>query len=493
MFSCVSSGMALLLSLVSLSLLNLILGTKGIQIPCGSSFIDPLLQACCMNEGGQGPFTPFDFGIEICCNGEIFPLIEGTREEVICCGGTIIPNPQQQDCCGDELFDPNEGICCNGVFINDADALSVCCGEAVISQDQNCCNGAPFGEGQGCCGGEVFDASTNVCCRNMVTPNPGISLAGCCPQGDGTFGVFNTENQLCCNGQATDQESNEDDECCGTTTINSESEICCDGTAVMITNDNVNPGCCGTTEAINLNTHICCDGTGRALIGISPMNAQCCGESVIDTSTNVCCGDQSFPIADGANPTPEACCTLAVLNQGVCCNGVPFPSDVTLVCCGDTAINPETQRCCGTTIIEPEQTCCNGQVLGDNQVCCGTEILQGTDRGCCGRANTIFPVSDFRCCGEFLVALPSGADPNSLECCSNTINGVERFFPRLFNPTNEFCCNGRNQPLNDVVPANADCCGPTVYDTATQRCCRNRVFPIDSNNPRCQGLPPPTR
>ncbi|TRY79266.1 hypothetical protein TCAL_17063 [Tigriopus californicus] len=552
--------MAMLLPIILLGLFHLFLGTEAIQIPCGSSLIDPTqFQACCMPEGGGSPFTPFNVFTEICCSGEVSSSFEG-GQDLACCGGMVQEKPLEMVCCGESFVNLGEGgLCCNGNVITDPPPNSACCGDEAIGNGQQCCNGNAIESNQSCCDGQSFDTSENTCCRNtLVSISDDNSFPGCCLQDNQTFTSFDINDQLCCNGMPVDILGDIDAgnaECCETAVIDKTKEICCNGMPVDILGDidagnaeccetavidktkqiccnnmpidipsdinaanaeccgdeaidktktlccnemaatfpdgteEANAGCCGA-EAIDSSKSVCCNETSTSLGTVDSMNAECCGTEVINNATELCCNNAKVVLPDGVDATNVDCCDPVALGQGICCDEIPFP--FALQCCGAQGFNPAEEECCGGTVINPEEKqCCNDNVLEEGEVCCGGRVLDETINSCCGRANTIFDVTEFKCCGDLLVAIPPGLDPDSLSCCKNTVNGVDRFFPRLFNAETEACCAGQARPLDNIDPANADCCGPFVFDKTSHRCCRNRVFPRDSQNPRCRGLPDP--
>ncbi|ELU05094.1 hypothetical protein CAPTEDRAFT_228631 [Capitella teleta] len=86
--------------------------------------------------------------------------------------------------CGDELYDPTESICCDGVLSSLSMCGSTstsdvrCCGKRAFTDTRLACCGGTLDLKQGdrhnnaCCGGFSFDQTTHMCCQGTFHPKP---------------------------------------------------------------------------------------------------------------------------------------------------------------------------------------------------------------------------------------------------------------------------------------------------------------------------------
>ncbi|XP_051813745.1 galaxin [Acanthochromis polyacanthus] len=171
---------------------------------CGSHCYDPNKHRCCERKraSGQHDAALYDPDTHVCCDGHVKP---GMGQ---CCGetqpGVFCCNKDRED--GEECSDtsipynPAKGTICSSQF-----------------------HGSP---GQHCCGTEIYQPGNEICCDGHRYPKEGN--VQCCG-----IKAYNMKDpkMKCCAGtlyNLTDPEYSRDVECCGSVLRNpQEQEVCC--------------------------------------------------------------------------------------------------------------------------------------------------------------------------------------------------------------------------------------------------------------------------
>lgn len=172
-----------------------------------------------------------DIKTSICCSGVIYPFT------------ALVPTPTKVEdlalvtCCAQQLYRTD---------------THACCGLEVVARTA--------GKVESCCGGELFNPLEHLCCINKkqnITSDGGDEQK-CC----GTA-AYNPKNQKCCAGYpviSAGGEYNYNVKCCGINTYDSTSHICCSGVPVKMIPDVpiANQRCCGL-DVFDRTKWTCCN------------------------------------------------------------------------------------------------------------------------------------------------------------------------------------------------------------------------------------------
>ncbi|XP_055735509.1 uncharacterized protein LOC129821844 [Salvelinus fontinalis] len=170
---------------------------------CGSQVYNPDSKICCSGKlsnrvlgknlcCGTTPYGVEDRGV-LCCNRTLHRVVEDGyqcspggrlyRPSIdMVCGSRVLLNDPGKHCCGEETYDPQYEICCNGHKHHRLKNVSCCGGKAYdpSSGQMKCCAGTLYNlqvqdklsEEAQCCGSVLMEAgSTQTCCSA-----PGLDL-----------------------------------------------------------------------------------------------------------------------------------------------------------------------------------------------------------------------------------------------------------------------------------------------------------------------------
>uniref|UniRef100_H2YRV4 Galaxin-like repeats domain-containing protein n=1 Tax=Ciona savignyi TaxID=51511 RepID=H2YRV4_CIOSA len=274
------------------------------------------------SQGVQGglPFAPgqrYEVGFSVCtsyhANGSVASSVLYDECNSFCCGGQVILNSTNLDCCGSrEHGSPYSTLyerCCSWwtghgrAYSKFSFVGSVgCCGTSLIDWGQDrCCYGdsriVP----------SVFQWQTQKCCQGRVLPAPASArpswYADCCgstatydkrthscPCGDGNVVSGPSSRTTCC------RSSNG-----ATAPYISDSQICCNGAVGM----KENRFCCGSLPVVGVvGESVCCNGKLAAVVPPNANLTECCNGSPYDPRFNVCCESRLLEVVEGA----DQCC-----------------------------------------------------------------------------------------------------------------------------------------------------------------------------------------
>lgn len=295
---------------------------------CGQTTYNPTTETCCMND--LFPFTQSKTADPIisCCDTATYQSTQHT-----CCGGVEHKFISNGECCGmDVIRNPEEQICCGGnVWPRLPGQNLECCGGDIIDlQFQTCCNGKVLyiGEPQECCGGNIINTYYQTCCGSHVQ-------------------IIDDEEFGCCDGTSF---SIQEQGCCGTQIFNATTEICTDPDIVSPRNPSAS---IPTVEDVIVNE----------------ADSLLCDEQEYDAETQTCCGNFVFDLRDGficCNGQPSD----ASSGKTSCCVDTPYNPTRFHCCQGELHHIVDGAQCCGTSYYQPsKETCCDDNSVVQGQRC----------------------------------------------------------------------------------------------------------------------------
>ncbi|XP_033733711.1 galaxin-like [Pecten maximus] len=211
----------------------------------------------------------------------------------------------------------------------------------------------------------------------------------------------------------------------------------------------------------------------------------CCGSEVIDLLTHGCCANKH------TYNNFEYCCGETVVYSRE-------------MCCGRTKLNDDQVCCNESNTVFPvkkqhkfHDSCCNGKsykraaencpAADDRTPRCGTEAWDSNKDICCN--NRLYKgknMENITCCGAYILNTSyqecihgrpkdrtmknKGSKRNVQLCGKKKKNTVQKRKDR--------CCKNhfhKNAKLNGLW-----CCGAAVYNKTSQKCCSNKVVPLNS-------------
>ncbi|XP_072030632.1 uncharacterized protein [Amphiura filiformis] len=321
-----------------------------------------------------------------------------------------------------------------------------------------------------------YDTQTQLCCNGQIYQKNPNFYQDCC----GEAGPFAIETHTCCGNEILPRDS--ELKCCNhQQTYNDSTHICCGSDIHRNQEDNL--VCCGQ-DPMNRHEQTCCQ-TGPRTYARLDGHGYCCGaDKVYMPHTQLCCHTGFLPqMSSAVHDVPRSqrhgieCCGLKtyITSTEICCNGVVHDKDDHTSCCGDQAYN----------ILD--QVCCNGivsDIVDGKTECCGKTSFNPTIEQCC-----LFKVSSLangKCCGN------QAYHPSDSSCCNERINdgipeieGVQKCCRGLsYLETQQICCNGE---LCDQQK-DMNCCGKNMYNTTTHLCCaQDSIVDRKTSATRCCG------
>lgn len=226
---------------------------------------------------------------EICCGGNVWPRYPGEIAE--CCGGELIDN-NYQTCCNDIILYLGDSIeCCGGSVINTY--IETCCGGEVqmINDEVGCCDGMSFSSTeQGCCNTQIFDVTTEMCSElNIIMP---LDLESSISDSDEEVNN-GADFHLLCDGMEYDALTQT---CCGNFVFDLRDDlICCNGKPSDASTGKTS--CCEGTP-YNPTRFDCCQGELHHKVD----GAECCGVSYYQPTKETCCDDHTIITRGGRCP-----------------------------------------------------------------------------------------------------------------------------------------------------------------------------------------------
>ncbi|XP_046564088.1 galaxin-like isoform X2 [Haliotis rubra] len=442
---------------------------------------------CCYGKDSNHVYYPRH---NICCEGRVMPRYikdSGRRVERTCCNNKALVINETMQCCGDEVVNRHDTLCCHDednpgkVATHVSGPYFSCCGIKVIDVRVQQCGWMkgkelPVQPHHQVCGRQHINLRTHKCCLGRVHDVPHLNPHNigelnpdvrCCGQT-----VYNTSRQECCPGSSlvgTVVDRAEHLACCGQGFPDTRHQLCCMGRAVTKTSPQ--DKCCGP-QSYNPRTH------------------SCCGNTPFNTLTHYCCsGSLSQPLRKGQ----DCCGGFPIVRHQLCCFGttpVNISSTQDDSCCrkdstirtynstlkscnhytGDieTRISPLDDTCEGTHYLPDEAVCCDGQVHhfppGDTLGCCRWHskqtVYSETSQMCCkGHLHNVSS-HEAECCRTQAYKLYSGHNP----CLACTQEDVL--------PPHQMCCT--NQTYHTWYDGDA-CCGHVPYFSQEYTCCNGQV------------------
>ena len=381
-------------------------------------------------------------------------------------------------CCGSSFYSPTRQICCNmKVQRTKYGKYTKCCGHRTYHRHrQGCCRNriytlhkcecckprmriVPRGTYNAHrCGLTPFNIATQICCTNGIRKSVHPKLYGyntvCC--GDR---IYNKKTKCCGPAHTLRPNGRCKPRYCGYTRYDPFTKICCISTEskkqVHRRRYGLATSCCGHRITYNIKTHRCCHNGQRVL----PRRHSC----VIHK-----CGGRQF------NPVKQICCGGKVIHH----------RKQSTACCGVKLYHVHTQRCCRPQLIirhknTPCKRLCGLQLFHPTTHICCTKTVRGKRYGdrtaCC--ADRVYNKATHKCCNNRAIIL------KSLSCspCLTT----------YYDPTRFLCCGGTALRPRLAGPRTL-CCGTSIYNTRTQRCCRPDfvvALPITCNQLKCGNSP----
>ncbi|XP_069117039.1 uncharacterized protein [Argopecten irradians] len=397
--------------------------------------------------------TEYDLDKKLCCNSNLFQLIQD-GQIVKCCSAS------------GKIYKPGSEICCGDVY-NRASFQSrnfTCCGDRpIITGTETCCGGKKIPSGRGCCGDRSYDLAAGRCCGDQLFTWRRFK-GNCCANQS-----YNNRSHYCYESNSFIGVLPINISRCGNININITTHTCCDEeTPVAITGYRgaFPPVCCNKTVIPNKNRFHCVKNH------LLPINQDLCPRKTEN-------GIENIPYS----PSTEWCCNGTVVaknrtlgrNETCCSTGVIDLS--TQKCCANKHPYSIFDYCCGETVVNSKEMCCGRTVLNDNQVCCK-------------EANRAFPVTkrkrfhDDCCNGQ---SYQRASRPCVLPTKSTPQCGREPW-----DPNRDSCCN--NRLYKGKKGKNFRCCGGHLLNTDYQECIhsrpRNRTTSTPPKDSRTTNRPP---
>ncbi|XP_062591579.1 uncharacterized protein LOC134253079 [Saccostrea cucullata] len=186
---------------------------------CGNQYISTK-NGCCNGT------TPFNKTISACEKNQLVPrfhdFCQGTlydKRKQLCCDESKLYSKSSSDrhfrCCGETLFDNRLEQCCeSGGKTKVQPTTGYCCGTDVYNfPNEICCRNSVYDSLNGtfqCCGNSSYDKRIQTCCHGIVRDIKHVNDPKCCGKD-----VYSTESHLCCSGDRIIRKNAPDhDKCC---------------------------------------------------------------------------------------------------------------------------------------------------------------------------------------------------------------------------------------------------------------------------------------
>ena len=256
-------------------------GAKTVDC-CHDQAYDPNKESCDTETGKLKPFKD-----ESCPRHD--------TSKLICCGNQISTRfPGTKGCCGNYAFNPKTHHCCMGKS-----------GEEVMYV----VNHRPHSwQAPTCCGPELYNADDSLCCQGHIH-NRIHGVSTCCGPH-----IMNAKSQICCDG-VVNRKENMHTSCCGDQSYDTDKNICCQGVkhAKLTTGETAISTCCND-KIMNGKHQMCCAGNIQSKLDL---NYDCCHMLSYDTQKSICCGGTIFPRSATTTCCGKG---IVDLKKGQCCD-----------------------------------------------------------------------------------------------------------------------------------------------------------------------------
>lgn len=359
---------------------------------------------------------------------------------------------------GQDKFNPEKSVCCNGTIIDRGGI-----------------------ERPLCCGNVMYDLQKFLCCGDKLLPIPEVTDSdynyGCCFDSKGEVKLVHHTTQQCCDGVPAEKPDPKSwYGCCNGQLYNETSHLCCNEAVAERLKDQE---CC-VDRVFNTSIETCCKEWGRIPTTSSMLSwlptfyqvfpheghrNECCGRGLYDPNTESCCENK-------IQPRPK-----------------DLPPGLRAACCNEEPYDPIKQRCCINGDVKDGKYVITGQKIHDNpaeeSICCLLELYDPKKDGCCN--STIVPK-------------PDGMDPNAWPtCCEGKVMNdkthlcyfdkqVQRkdndFHMDLcskdqwYNRTSQTCCGG------EILKPDEDCCwySSRKFVKSEEICCNSEVLKLTEDD-----------